>query len=130
MDVGDPSNMERLRHLLPEFAELRGSIEAYPVEDAAIRAQIAKDYGERGEVWCPHTATGFWVYDALPENRRAARPWYVCATAHPAKFDTIVEPLIGRAVAVPDALRALLDRPAHCVRLRPVLEVLAEALRV
>jgi threonine synthase len=129
MDVGDPSNMERLRHLLPEFAELRGSIEAYPVEDAAIRAQIAKDYAERGEVWCPHTATGFWVYDQLPESRRAGRPWYVCATAHPAKFDTIVEPLVGHAVPVPEPLRELLDRPAHCVRLRPVLGALAEALR-
>jgi threonine synthase len=128
MDVGDPSNMERLRHLLPEFAELRGSIEAYPVEDAAIRAQIAKDYTERGEVWCPHTATGFWVYDQLPESRRTARPWYVCATAHPAKFDTIVEPLVGRAVEVPKSLQVLLDRPAHCVRLRAELDVLADAL--
>jgi threonine synthase len=27
MDVGDPSNMERLRHLLPDFAELRTSVE-------------------------------------------------------------------------------------------------------
>jgi threonine synthase len=128
MDVGDPSNMERLRHLLPEFGELRGSIEAYPVEDAAIRAQIAKDSAERGEVWCPHTATGFWVYDQLPANRRERRAWYVCATAHPAKFDTIVEPLIGRAVAVPEALQTLLARPAHSVRLRPALSELAEAL--
>jgi threonine synthase len=128
MDVGNPSNMERLRHLLPEFAELRGSIEAYPVEDAAIRAQIAKDSAARGEVWCPHTATGFWVYEQLPENRRAMRPWYVCATAHPAKFDTIVEPLVGRAVAVPESLRVLLDRPASFVRLRPGVGALAEAL--
>jgi threonine synthase len=128
MDVGDPSNMERLRHLLPEFAELRGSIESYPVEDAAIRAQIAKDYAERGEIWCPHTATGFWVYDQLPGSRRAARAWYVCATAHPAKFDTIVEPLVGHVVAMPESLKLLLARPAHCVRLRPALGALAEAL--
>ena len=42
MDVGNPSNMERLRNLLPDFAELRTSIESYPVDDAAIRAQIAQ----------------------------------------------------------------------------------------
>ena len=128
MDVGDPSNMERLRHLVPEFAELRGAIEAYPVEDAAIRAQIAKDYADRGEVWCPHTATGFWVYAELPESRRVGRPWYVCATAHAAKFDTIVEPLVGHAVPVPKSLQALLDRPAACVRLRPALGALTAAL--
>ena len=34
MDVGNPSNMERLRNLVPDFAELRASIESYPVDDA------------------------------------------------------------------------------------------------
>jgi threonine synthase len=128
MDVGDPSNMERLRHLLPEFAELRGAVEAYPVEDEAIRAQIVKDDARRGEVWCPHTATGFWVYDQLPEGRRGGRPWYVCATAHPAKFDTIVEPLIGRRVPVPASLQQLLARPAVCIGLEPAMGALADAL--
>ena len=37
MDVGNPSNMERLRYLLPDFAAQRQSIEAYPVEDESIR---------------------------------------------------------------------------------------------
>ena len=64
-----------------------------------------------GEVWCPHTATAFWVYDHLPPARKAGRPWIVSATAHPAKFETIVEPVIGRAVPVPPALADLL-RPA------------------
>jgi len=125
MDVGDPSNIERLRHLLPDFGELRASIESYPVEDAAIRAQIAKDYVRYGEVWCPHTATAFWVYDHLPAARKAGRPWIVSATAHPAKFDTIVEPVIGRAVPVPQALAELLDRPTASTPLAPQLEQFA-----
>jgi len=125
MDVGDPSNIERLRNLLPDFAELRASIESYPVDDAAIRAQIAKDYVRYGEVWCPHTATAFWVYDHLPAARKAGRPWIVSATAHPAKFDTIVEPVIGRAVSVPQALAELLDRPTASTPLAPRLEQFA-----
>jgi threonine synthase len=122
MDVGNPSNIERLRNLVPDFAELRASIESYPVDDAAIRAQIAKDYERFGEVWCPHTATAFWVYDHLPPARKAARPWIVSATAHPAKFETIVEPVIGRAVPVPPALAELLDRPTASTPLAPQLE--------
>jgi threonine synthase len=125
MDVGNPSNIERLRNLLPDFAELRASIESYPVDDAAIRAQIAKDYERFGEVWCPHTATAFWVYDHLPPARKAGRPWIVSATAHPAKFETIVEPVIGRAVPVPPALAALLDRPTTSTPLAPSLEQFA-----
>ena len=40
MDVGDPSNMERLKALYPEFETLRDAAFAYPVDDAAILAQI------------------------------------------------------------------------------------------
>ena len=128
MDVGNPSNMERLRSLLPEFAELRANIEAYPVDDASIRAQIAKDYARYGEVWCPHTATAFWVYDHLPPARKAARPWIVSATAHPAKFEGIVEPVIGRSVPIPPALEELLERPAVSRPLEPRLPELAAEL--
>jgi threonine synthase len=128
MDVGNPSNIERLRNLLPDFAELRSSIESYPVDDAAIRAQIVKDYARYGEVWCPHTATAFWVYDHLPPARKAGRPWIVSATAHPAKFETIVEPLIGRSLDVPPALAGLLGRPATSTPLSPRLEPLIAEL--
>jgi threonine synthase len=128
MDVGDPSNMERLRHLLPDFAELRTSVESYPVDDGAIRAQIALGYERYGEVWCPHTATAFWVYDHLPPARKAGRPWIVSATAHPAKFESIVEPVIGRAVPVPPALAALLERSTASTALPPRLGRLAHEL--
>ncbi len=128
MDVGDPSNMERLRSLLPDFGELRGAVEAYPVDDQAIRSQIAQDYARYGQIWCPHTATAFWVYDHLPAARREGRPWIVSATAHPAKFEGIVEPVIGRAVAVPPALAALLDRPTASTPIAPRLPQLVAAL--
>jgi threonine synthase len=111
--------------LLPDFAAVRATVEAYPVDDAEIRTQIAKDYARYGRVWCPHTATGFWVYDHLPPARRAGHPWIVSATAHPAKFESIVEPLIGRAVEVPGPLRELLGRPASSTTIEPRLEQLA-----
>jgi threonine synthase len=128
MDVGDPSNMERLRNLLPDLGALREAVEAYPVDDDAIRSQIAKDYRRYGEIWCPQTATGFWVYDHLPAARKAARPWIVSATAHPAKFEGVVEPLIGREVPVPDSLRVLLERPTSRVAIAPRLAELAREL--
>src|SRR5690606_8175014 len=121
-------NMERLRHLHPVFAELREAVEAYPVDDDAIRRQIAQDYVRYGEAWCPHTATAFYTYDHLPESRRKGRPWIVSATAHPAKFEAIVEPLIGRKLEVPPALAQLLDRPTHSEPLEPRLAALAAAL--
>ena len=128
MDVGNPSNMERLRNLVPDFAELRTSVEAYPVDDASIQAQIAKDYARYGEVWCPHTATAFWVYDHLPPARRTDKAWIVSATAHPAKFESIVEPIIGAEVPVPPLLAELLGRPTASIPLDPRPEDLAKQL--
>ena len=128
MDVGNPSNMERLRHLLPDFAELRSSVEAYPVSDAAIRQQIAADHGRLGRVWCPHTATGFNVYDQLPQSRCSDASWIVVATAHPAKFDSIVEPATGTTVPVPPALAALLELPSRWESIDPELAEFSEKL--
>jgi threonine synthase len=128
MDVGDPSNMERLRDLFPEFGDMRSAVAAYPVDDDGIRAQIAKDYARFGEIWCPHTATGFHAYDGLPESARRGSAWCVSATAHPAKFETIVEPVVGRAIEVPPALAAMLRLPAESVPLPPRLDALRPAL--
>jgi threonine synthase len=127
MDVGNPSNIERLIALFPDFAELRQSVEAYPVEDRQIRHQIAQDFERFGEIWCPHTATGFWVHDHLAAKRRS-EPWLVCATAHPAKFESIVEPIIGRPVPVPESLAALAERKTDKIPLGADLDALREQI--
>ena len=111
MDVGAPSNFERLSHLFGGDDDARRHGHAESVDDAEIRDVIRRHAASDDEVFCPHTATAIRVL----ERRRLAgdhRPWTVAATAHPAKFDTIVEPLIGRAVDVPEALGAMLSRPA------------------
>ena len=50
------------------------------------------------------------------------------ATAHPAKFNDIVEPIIGKPVQIPPSLDRLLKLPQHVVDLPPTLEALAAAL--
>jgi threonine synthase len=127
MDVGDPSNMERLRAFEPDWARLKTEVSAYSVSDAEIRAQIAQDYARYGRVWCPHTATAARVYDLLPEGRRR-KAWVLVATAHPAKFDEIVEPLIGRSVDVPPPLARLLALPSRFVEIGPSLAELCSLL--
>jgi len=128
MDVGNPSNMERLRHLHPDFGELRNAVAAIPVDDADIRAQIAADYRRYGDIWCPHTATGFHAYEQLPLALRRDESWIVAATAHPAKFDTIVEAAIGAPVEVPPALAALLTLPSRAEPLPATVAALGSAL--
>ena len=112
MDVGAPSNFERLRHWHGSDDELRHAFVARSVDDATIRDTIRHAPQRHGIVPCPHTATAL----KLLEDLRATgdtRPWAVVATAHPAKFETIVEPLVGHVVEPPPALAASLASPAE-----------------
>jgi threonine synthase len=128
MDVGNPSNMERLRALFPDVDALRGALSAVSVSDEEISARIRTGYQEYGQVWCPHTATAAQAYAQLPAERRRARRWVLVATAHPAKFREIVEPLIGRPVSVPETLARLFARPVQCVEIGSRLEDLRARL--
>ncbi|MBD9477804.1 threonine synthase [Pseudoxanthomonas sp. PXM02] len=113
MDVGAPSNFERLRWLYAgDDKALRAAFSSISVDDATIREVIARRYRDHGEVHCPHTATAVKVLEDLRAQGEGG-DWAVAATAHPAKFESVVEPLIGRAVDVPPALADLLARPAH-----------------
>lgn len=113
MDVGAPSNFERLRWLYAgDDVALCAAFTASEVDDATIGEVIARRYRDHGEVHCPHTATAVKVLEAL-RAQGGQGDWAVVATAHPAKFEGVVEPLIGRAVEVPPALAELLSRPAH-----------------
>jgi len=108
MDVGNPSNAERLRHLFPDVDDLRGAVSAYSIGDDAIRARIRAGFDEENQIWCPHTAT---AAEALARHRASGRathgPWVIVATAHPAKFPEVVEPVIGVSVPLPPALATL-----------------------
>ena len=116
MDVGAPSNVERLRFWYPDPAQI--PFTADWVDDETIRRTIAQTWSSQHLAVCPHTACGLEVLRRLRAEGVTGR-WLVAATAHPAKFESVVEPLIGQRVAVPTPLQALLDRPAHAAPLAP-----------
>lgn len=131
MDVGDPSNLERIRWLYRDDVDaLRRDVRAVSIDDAGTRACIAKVYGRTGYVLDPHTAV------AWSASRRAASdrggPVVVLSTAHPAKFPEVVAEATGVAPALPEALarriaeaERIVPLPATGAALRELL--LAEA---
>ena len=129
MDVGSPSNLERLSALYPDAAALGAALSAVSVDDNAIRARIRADHDRYGVIWCPHTATAAEAWAQLPAARRERGPWVLVATAHPAKFREIVEPLIGRPVPVPVNLARLFERPSQFSELDPTLASLRARLQ-
>ena len=128
MDVGNPSNMERLRALHPDFEELQGQIGASSVDDIEIRGTIRRDSHELDRLWCPHSATAAKVFRRLLA-RGARGHWVIVATAHPAKFNEIVEAQTGREAPVPASLAKLLALPRQETELDPTLEALRGELQ-
>ena len=129
MDVGDPSNMERLRHVIGEADALREKLGVLSVSDEQIEAGIRRDFKEFGLATCPHTATATQTWRQFDESLRLEHDWILVATAHPAKFETIVEPLIGKALDLPPELADILARPSRSVAIEPSLDALERAMK-
>lgn len=129
MDVGAPSNFERLGFLYPDAEELRATLRAEAVSDHQIRAAIVRTRVERAHVVCPHTACAAEVVDRLRASGEQG-DWAAVATAHPAKFPEVVEPLLGESVPPPPALAAMLARPSTAEPLADDAVALRNALRI
>lgn len=108
MDVGAPSNMERLFHLFPSIELFRQEVSAWSVDDETIRRTIKEVWEESHYAICPHTATG----ERVRRDHFAEDYSLVVSTAHPAKFESVVEPIIGESVPVPENLAKLLGKPS------------------
>jgi threonine synthase len=145
MDVGDPSNFERMRWLYHDNVdEMRQDIAGTRYTDDEVRDTIKRVYETRGYLLDPHSAIGYLGLQAslgsetpavagaqslapLTKGRRTVGIFL--ATAHPAKFGEIVEPIIGRRLQTPPPLAEALARPRHILRMDASLEAVAESLR-
>ena len=128
MDVGNPSNMERLRKLIGEADALNERIRIYAVSDEDIEAQIRSFHATFGIAICPHTATAGYAYQQLAKNEQGGNDWVIVATAHPAKFEQIVEPLIEQEIPLPEPLLRIQSKPSLSVAIDADMQSLKQAL--
>ncbi len=127
MDVGHPSNLERLTWLYGgDLTRMRDAITGVVVTDDEVRATIRRLHAQHGYIADPHTAVG-WL-GADKSGRGHSAPTIVLSTAHPAKFPEVVEPTLGQAVALPPALAARLALDVRAVRIPPRLDALTSVL--
>ncbi len=127
MDVGNPSNLERLTALYPHAALLGAQVLAQSIDDEATRERIRRDFQACGRIWCPHSAVAAEAYARLPAAA-AEGVWIIVATAHPAKFREIIEPINGRPLAMPETLARLFERPVRCSVIDATLTALKASL--
>ncbi len=126
MDVGNPSNFERLATLFGHDVEaMRKAITGIPVSEEQTSAQIRSAWHRWGTVVCPHTAVGLCAAQRWREEQRQRRgssadgETVVLATAHPGKFPEIIRETLELKVEIPERLARLLDLPNEAVLMEP-----------
>jgi threonine synthase len=128
MDVGNPSNFERMSWMFAGDLEAmrRDIVGSWHVDDEVV-ATIRRVYEERGYLLDPHSAI---AYLGLTKSgiERHDMPGIFLATAHPAKFHEIVEQVIGRPIEKPAALVDALARPRQILRMDASLEAVKDRL--
>ena len=125
MDVGHPSNFARMLWLYDgNLDAMRRDITGAAFTDDQVRETIRRVYESCGYLLDPHSAIGY-----MGLRDQADQAGIFLATAHPAKFSEIVEPIIGHPVTKPEALAQALGRPRHIIRIDAAVDAVKAVLR-
>ena len=106
MDVGAPSNFARVYDLYnKDYEAICNDISGATYSDAQIADTMREVYQQTGYVCDPHGACG---YRALAEGLHGDELGVFLETAHPAKFKTTVDNILGTDIAIPAKLQAFM----------------------
>ncbi len=111
MDVGNPSNFERMKDLFGDnWDDIKSVIKGYFYDDEEILAAILSVYKTHNYVVCPHTATAYLAWKAH-QQKNEDDYGVLLGTAHPCKFLPVYPDEIKAAIKIPDQLKELLNKP-------------------
>jgi len=113
MDVGDPSNFDRVYSLLGKsHAQVRTHITPYWIDDKQTGQTITNVYEQYGYIMDPHTAVAYraWRQQQQAMNTDPGHPGIILATAHPAKFMEVMPVGVSKHITLPPALEKLKTR--------------------
>lgn len=129
MDVGNPSNFERLLDIFgKDWNKVSAMVSGYWFDDDQIRQHIRDEYQRSGYVLDPHGAIASLGMDRYLDEHPGSSGIFV-ETAHPAKFSDIVEPLIGNILSMPASLEGCLEESKAALSMKSGYNNLEEYLR-
>jgi threonine synthase len=125
MDVGNPSNFERMRWLFADDRQaMRAVVSSVVQRDDQVRTTIRSVFENWGYVCDPHSAIAYAGLDAVDDDV----PLAFLATAHPAKFKEMVEPIVRAHIPLPRELAEAMAAPQIFERIPPSLDALVDLL--
>lgn len=123
MDVGRPSNLERLAALAGGDRDALGrEIVAVSIDDEATRRTMRRTWSEHGRLVDPHTAVGLAALERARADGVVEGPAIVLSTAHPGKFPEIVRDVTGVEPPPPPGMKDLASREERWLEADATLE--------
>jgi threonine synthase len=115
MDVGDPSNFIRIRHLYQDdFETISKNISSYSFTDEETKEAMLKIYHYCSYVADPHGAVGYLGLKKYQEKHPNTYGIFL-ETAHPVKFLDIVEDTIRENIDLPDKIAKIMDKKKKAI---------------
>ena len=117
MDVGDPSNFIRIRHLFEDnFEELQKNLSSYSFDDNQTKEALKEIYNINGYIADPHGAVGYLglkKYQSLYPNTYGI----FLETAHPVKFLDIVEETLSEKLEIPAQIQKVMGKTKKSIKI-------------
>lgn len=118
MDVGDPSNFIRIRHLYKDdYEALKENLFSFAFTDEETRNAILKIYNTSGYIADPHGAVGYLGLKKYQEIHPDTYGIFL-ETAHPVKFLDVVVETIRESLDIPPQIEKLMDKEKKSIAIK------------
>ncbi len=117
MDVGNPSNFVRMMELYNNHSDaLRADVKGYSISEELTKETMKEIFSSFNYMLDPHGAVGYAASKFYTEEHPDASVVFL-ETAHPAKFDNVVNDVLGVAPPIPPQLSLLLGKENQSVKM-------------
>ncbi|WP_291967902.1 threonine synthase [Maribacter sp.] len=117
MDVGDPSNFIRIRHLFQDnFEELKEHLSSFSFNDNETKDALKEIYDIKGYIADPHGAVGYLGLKKYQEQYPDTYGIFL-ETAHPVKFLDIVEETLNEKLEIPFQIQKVMGKTKKSIKI-------------
>lgn len=130
MDVGNPSNLERIQYLYNfKIDEMKKDIFSFTFNDEQTLLAIKDVFEKYNYVIDPHGAVGYLALKKFYDLKNSINEIGIIAeTAHNSKFIDVVEKAISKKIEIPEKLKIVLNKEKKSVKLDNKFETLKNFL--
>lgn len=114
MDVGAPSNFDRMIKLYESSFDLKQNLSAYSYTDEQTAEALKSVFKNTNYLMDTHGTIGYLGLKEYFSTQKEKSIGVFLETAHPAKFANVIAPIIAQDVPLPTQLGSIMDKEKQC----------------